>query len=218
MSRSVAYLPPCRLATASFAFGARRRVWVRAMKARIAGAPDATTSDGSGDGLECIFSFGSNGTAQLQQRVRNGGPVFESKPARLKDHTRIFAGYSHRWGGAIASVYPCKGQHVDGLLMKVSREELQALDVFEGSYARSIKTVWTTEGDVPCEAWIYVKDNTSFTAPPSDTYMLAITKMLSEGGHDLGITINYLGEEGTIITSGLWNNSGLTELPVMRER
>ena len=44
-----------------------------------------------------VFSYGSNGTAQLRARVQNA--LLQSKPARLENFARIFCLRSGGWGG-----------------------------------------------------------------------------------------------------------------------
>jgi len=53
--------------------------------------------------------------------------------ATLPGHALTFGGFSHRWGGAVASVMRKRGHDVPGLLYAIPTPEVAQLDRFEGS-------------------------------------------------------------------------------------
>jgi len=52
--------------------------------------------------------------------------------AVLTDHRLIFAGWSERWNGAVATIERQPGAGVPGVLYQLDREAVEALDRFEG--------------------------------------------------------------------------------------
>ena len=93
-----------------------------------------------------VFSYGSNSTVQLRERVGRSGP-FTMQPAVLPGHVRIFAGHSARWGGAVASVHPSgDGMVVEGLVVYLTQAELSILDTYEGKYLGGAAAEVTGEG------------------------------------------------------------------------
>ena len=65
------------------------------------------------------FSYGSNNLQQLADRVKHVGE-FEHEPGFIRNHIRIFSGYSGRWDGAVASFYPAKNKTLDGVAVKLT--------------------------------------------------------------------------------------------------
>ena len=60
------------------------------------------------------FAYGSNlDDAQMRERCANARVVGR---ATLPNYALVFGGFSHRWGGAVASVVRAKGACVEGLL------------------------------------------------------------------------------------------------------
>jgi gamma-glutamylcyclotransferase (GGCT)/AIG2-like uncharacterized protein YtfP len=77
-----------------------------------------------------IFAFGSNlDRAQMRARCPSAAAIAR---ATLPHHGLLFAGFSSRWGGAVASVVRDRRRSVPGVLYVVSREDLVRLDRFEG--------------------------------------------------------------------------------------
>tara|TARA_B110000037_G_scaffold219630_1_gene285208 strand:- start:244 stop:729 length:486 start_codon:yes stop_codon:yes gene_type:complete len=81
------------------------------------------------DKIAC-FAYGSNNIEQLKKRVKNNSLI--SYKAYLPNSTRIFAGYSKKWGGSVASIEYCPKQIVKGSLVFLTNQELVYLDKFEG--------------------------------------------------------------------------------------
>jgi gamma-glutamylcyclotransferase len=94
-----------------------------------------------------VFAYGSN-LDDDQMRARCPSAQVEAK-AILTNHALAFGGFSHRWGGAVASVVAERGTDVAGLVYRISAADLLALDGYEGSpfaYERVVKVVTTEHG------------------------------------------------------------------------
>ncbi|MBZ0120714.1 MAG: gamma-glutamylcyclotransferase [Sandaracinaceae bacterium] len=89
-----------------------------------------------------IFAFGSNlDLAQMQARCPSAKVV---GLATLPKHTLVFAGSSTLWNGAVAHVVRDPYGAVPGVLYRVSAQDLEVLDLFEGhplKYRRRIRVV-----------------------------------------------------------------------------
>jgi gamma-glutamylcyclotransferase (GGCT)/AIG2-like uncharacterized protein YtfP len=109
-----------------------------------------------------VFAYGSN-LNRKQMRSRCASAQVEAR-AVLPNHALAFGGFSHRWGGAVASVIPEPGARVEGLLYGIQPAELAVLDRYEGSpfaYERLTKLV-TDEHGRRRRAQVYVQ--------PADTF------------------------------------------------
>ncbi len=129
-----------------------------------------------------LFCYGSNSSEQIQQRLDLNDKL-TSERAYIKDHIRIFAGKSERWNGGIASIYPKMDSEVYGILVKLTLEEIEKMDKFEGGYERKIMNVikqLENELEEIIESFVYVKKNQIFEYLPSNQYLFAIRKMLDE--------------------------------------
>lgn len=93
------------------------------------------------------FAYGSNlDDAQMRERCANARVVGR---ATLPNYALVFGGFSHRWGGAVASVVRAKGACVEGLLYELGNVDLRELDRFEGhpfAYERVIRWVRDESG------------------------------------------------------------------------
>ena len=79
--------------------------------------------------------------------------------ATLPNHKLIFAGWSRKWRGGVASSKLCKGEKLIGAIYEISERCLRSLDKCEGyptTYDRMNITVFT-EFSAPVEAITYVK-------------------------------------------------------------
>ena len=77
-----------------------------------------------------VFCYGSNGIEQLRERCENAS--LAARPAVLEGYERIFAGFSSRWEGGVASVVPAQpAARVLGSVVELTQTELEKLDVFE---------------------------------------------------------------------------------------
>lgn len=93
------------------------------------------------------FAYGSNlDDAQMRERCADARVVGLVK---LPNYALVFGGFSHRWGGAVASVVRARGACVQGLLYELGNVDLRALDRFEGhpfAYERVIRWVRDDSG------------------------------------------------------------------------
>jgi gamma-glutamylcyclotransferase (GGCT)/AIG2-like uncharacterized protein YtfP len=126
-----------------------------------------------------LFSYGSNNSKQLAQRVKRQGG-FKTWPGYLENHVRIFADYTQRWKGGVASVHSLPGKRVYGNIVEITSGELAALDRFEEGYTRVIKKVYCQSTHSYLDCFVYVKNDHSFSHLPSEAYLRAISKMLLE--------------------------------------
>lgn len=162
------------------------------------------TRGGGGDKTHYVFSYGSNNSKQLRERLAPARP--EPEPAFLADHARIFAGYSRRWEGAVSSVTPSKGKRVYGSLFKLTDAQLELLDRYEGGYTRTRVSI-NVSPTKKVGAFVYVKDNTSYQHPPSAAYLEAIHTMLAETDrkHCDKIMVRAVNQEtGRLSVKGSW--------------
>jgi len=129
--------------------------------------------------MPALFCYGSNGVEQLQRRLN-----LENKPsatsAYLDNHERVFAGYSRRWKGGVATVVPCRNKRVYGIIVVLTEEQLKRLDSFETGYTRKIKLVQCGEHRKRCH--LYIKDSSVFTHEPSQKYLDAIKSVYLSNG------------------------------------
>lgn len=163
------------------------------------------TSGGTGN-YQYIFSYGSNSKKQLKERIE---AKIKPIPAVLANHVRIFSGYSNNWKGAIASVHPKKGDNVYGALSKITQEQLELLDNYEGGYTRKIKLINIVGSDKKIKAWVYFKDNLNFTDYPSVSYMKAIRRTLDDvnsyEGERKNIIIKKINDNGKVVSVGYYD-------------
>ena len=93
------------------------------------------------------FAYGSN-LDDAQMCARCAGARIVGR-AVLPNYALVFGGFSHRWGGAVASVVRAKGACVEGLVYELGSVDLRALDRFEGhpfAYERVIRWVRDESG------------------------------------------------------------------------
>lgn len=77
-----------------------------------------------------IFAFGSNlDLAQMRRRCPTARAV---EAAVLPGHRLAFAGWSERWGGAVATIERARRKHTLGALYDVGIDDLLVLDAHEG--------------------------------------------------------------------------------------
>jgi len=93
------------------------------------------------------FAFGSNlDTAQMAARCPVAVPLGRTV---LPNHALLFAGWSERWGGSVATVVRSPGAQVPGLLYRIGHQDLAALDRIEGCpwfYERVRRQVFDEQG------------------------------------------------------------------------
>ena len=123
-----------------------------------------------------VFSYGSNGTAQLRARVQN--PALVSRPACVHNYARVFCLRSRGWGGGgVASLAPCPGARTLGSVVDLTPAELELLDGFEGGYSREQLVARVGEEDVGVIAYL-ANGSPRMTELPSEQYLTAIHAMV----------------------------------------
>jgi len=154
-----------------------------------------------------IFSYGSNHSDQLKQRIERDIKL-DFNSGFIKNYTRIFAGFSNRWKGGVASIYPDEGSKVFGSVFYLSLEEIEKLDKFEGGYTRIVLDVMEKINGVyeTTKAFVYVKNDPYFNHLPSEDYCNAIYKMLTETDrkHTKGFFIRGVDENDNIKLISKW--------------
>jgi gamma-glutamylcyclotransferase (GGCT)/AIG2-like uncharacterized protein YtfP len=93
------------------------------------------------------FAYGSN-LDEDQMRDRCPGSRRVAR-ATLRGHELLFAGWSERWGGHVATVQQADGGEVPGLLYELTDSDLVLLDRIEGcprAYQRELRPVVDEHG------------------------------------------------------------------------
>lgn len=130
------------------------------------------------------FAYGSNlSTDQLRERI---GAVRAIGAGMLRGHELVFSGYSSTRGGATASLRPSRGGAVPGQVFRVSSEQIEQLDRYEGHpthYKRFDVTV-DMDDDTSLACVTYRRPTSAeLGAPPMD-YFVTILRGYRE--HRLG--------------------------------
>ena len=132
------------------------------------------------------FAFGSN-LSEVQMRRRCPRAVLLG-PATLRGHRLAFAGYSSKWGGAVATIRPARDGRVPGLLYRVSAVDVARLDRFEGAphvYARRERWVFDRARSPRC-AFVYeLAMDAAPVAGPSLEYVLTLLRAYRQHGLSL---------------------------------
>jgi hypothetical protein len=133
-----------------------------------------------------VFSYGSNGTAQLRARVQN--PALQS----------------------VASLAPCEGVTTYGAVVGLSLEELQRLDSFEGGYEKQRMRALVGKAGVAVEVVAYIACNPTWRQPPNEPYLCAIHAMLREHWSMEGeaIDVRSCQPDGNVRTHSRWIHPG----------
>lgn len=128
-----------------------------------------------------VFSYGSNHIDQINKRT--GSNLNKSQLGTLHGFVRIFAGKSSRWdNGGIAALFPLKNGKTNGSIIKLTDNQLNLLDKYEGGYDRRIEkiTIKTKNNkDKTISCFVYFKKNTTFINHPSKKYLSAIRTNLN---------------------------------------
>lgn len=123
-------------------------------------------------GPVAVFAYGSNTVAE-QMRTRCPSATALAMPVRLPEHRLEFVGHSRSWGGAVATVEPCRRASVDGVVYFVSEADLHRLDGYEGApavYRRELMLVHGWKHAI--WAWVYMH-NAVRPGVPSYRYFAA---------------------------------------------
>jgi gamma-glutamylcyclotransferase (GGCT)/AIG2-like uncharacterized protein YtfP len=129
------------------------------------------------------FAYGSN-LDETQMRARCPGSKRVAR-AVLRKHALLFAGWSERWGGSVASVQRAPGSEVEGLLYDLEASDLEALDRIEGCpwvYDRAVRQVIDEQGRRRRAQVYFLPD--ADPGPPSSEYLGVIQRAYRRLGFD----------------------------------
>ena len=118
----------------------------------------------------------------MKERCPDSKPVFT---AALHNYKLVFAGWSRKWQGGVASIKSFRGERVPGAVYEVSDRDLRRLDKYEGypaEYNRLPVRVFNEDGDV-IEAVTYIKAIQPEETRPSKEYLA----VLQQGYRDWGV-------------------------------
>jgi len=120
------------------------------------------------------FAYGSNlSKRQILERCPESKPRFA---ATLHNYKLVFAGWSRKWRGGVASIKASRGDRVRGAVYEITDTDLRRLDKYEGypgNYNRLNVTVNNEDGD-PVEAVTYIKAGQIEETQPSKEYVAII--------------------------------------------
>ncbi len=117
------------------------------------------------------FAYASNlSRKQMQERCPDSQPKFI---AILPNYKLVFAGWSRKWRGGVASIKPFRGERVRGAIYEVTEACLRQLDKHEVGYERANVTVFDEDNE-PIPAVTYIKSGQLEEAPPSKEYLAVI--------------------------------------------
>ena len=139
------------------------------------------------------FAYGSNlDRSRMQRRCPRARVVGK---AVLHGYRIVFCGHSRTWGGGVASLVPEVRSHVDGVLYRLARADLERLDRFEGvprMYQRAGVRVWDAQG-ARRRAHVYCQIGATVAAPPA-RYLNVIAHAYRRLGFDLEPLVRALKE------------------------
>lgn len=107
--------------------------------------------------MEYYFAYGSNMDAG-QMRERCPSALFV-RTMRLPGYRLTFPRYSPRWMGGVASIEPDPNSAVEGVIFRLTPEDLEKLDGYEGveiGAYRRMRLDLPSGVDVLNEVWTYV--------------------------------------------------------------
>jgi gamma-glutamylcyclotransferase len=108
------------------------------------GAVTARSCRWSRHGRLLVLAYGSN--LDLAQLLARCPSAEAAGRATLADHALVFGGFSHRWGGGVASLVRARGGSVEGVVFRVKRDDVKRLDGYEGvPFAYERVTRWAVD-------------------------------------------------------------------------
>ncbi|KAM3858681.1 gamma-glutamylcyclotransferase a [Diretmus argenteus] len=169
----------------------------------------------SGDGRFTYFAFGSN---LLKERLQLANPsaVFHCT-GRLKDYVLKFGLWEEHvvdniWHGGVATIEPCPGREVWGVVWTLSNENLLTLDNQEGVslgvYSPLEVTVETGDGLMLCRTY---QMNHFRARPPSPQYK----QVVCLGAEQNGLPVEYLRRLEAVQTNDYSGPSALDQIQTL---
>lgn len=126
------------------------------------------------------FAYASNlNRKQMLERCPDSKLKFM---VTLPNYNLIFAGWSRKWRGGVATIRRFGGEKVLGGIYDISEQCLRQLDKYEEGYDRLKVTVFTEVGE-PIEAITYIKSGQLEETQPSKEYLAII----QQGYRDWGL-------------------------------
>lgn len=128
-----------------------------------------------------LFSYGSNSINQLRARVDN--LTLQSYPGYINDYKRIFCNYSKKWDGGVATLIPKKNIKTYGIIVYLTKEELEKLDNYEINYHKELLEcilIHKNQKEEKINCIVYISNDNTWVQPPSIQYLTAIKVMLEE--------------------------------------
>jgi len=112
----------------------------------------------------------------MQERCPDSKPKFI---AILPNYKLVFAGWSRKWRGGVATIKSFRGERVRGAIYEVTEECLRRMDRHEAGYSRFKVTVFDEDKE-PIQAITYIKSGQLEEAPPSKEYLEVIQQGLRD--------------------------------------
>jgi gamma-glutamylcyclotransferase (GGCT)/AIG2-like uncharacterized protein YtfP len=126
------------------------------------------------------FAYGSNlSKRQMMERCPDSKPKFV---VTLPNYKLVFAGWSRKWRGGVATIKRFSGGKVAGAVYEVSEQCLRRLDNYESGYNR-LNVVVFNEDSGPVEAVTYVRAGQVEETAPAKEYVA----LIQQGYRDWGI-------------------------------
>ena len=126
------------------------------------------------------FAYACNlSKKQMQERCQD-----EQKPkfvAVLPNYKLVFAGWTRKWHGGVASIKPFRGEKVRGAIYEITEACLRQLDKYVPGYERLNVTVFDEDNE-PVQAVTLIKSGQQEGALPSKEYVAVIRQGYRDWG------------------------------------
>lgn len=122
-----------------------------------------------------FFSYGTS--ADPDHLAKEIGEVAESKPGTILDHRLTFANEREAFGGGTSCIVPAPGQHVIGVLHRVTDAQMAILATLDATYGLVDKSAETDAGPVAVQ--VLLPRTIGAFAAPADVYVGHIRAALS---------------------------------------
>jgi gamma-glutamylcyclotransferase len=146
-------------------------------------------------GQVLVLAYGSN--LDLEQMLARCPSAVPAARATLADHALAFGGYSHRWGGGVASLVRAPGATAAGVMFRVAKPHVERLDSYEGvprAYQRVTRWVVDEHG-ARRRAHLYLQPEQNFLrGEPAQRYFTVLWRAYALWGLDRRALIVATGE------------------------